>query len=306
MCPPKPAMNPVLLKPTGDRHSQVVVLGEPWANMDAAGYHEAKAELVPVVHEALSGLRSRFDVVVCEGAGSPAEINLLDHDIVNLSLAVRAALPAVIVGDIDRGGVLAALYGTVALLPTDLRRTVRGFVVNKFRGDPALLAPGLAELELRTGLPTLGVLPWIAGVGFDAEDSLALDRIDDQQVQIGDSVVGDEVLDVAVVRFPRISNFTDVDALRLEPGVGVRMVDHPRALGNPDLVVLPGTKTTVDDFEWMRRTGMADALGSVARRSGGPLVLGICGGYQMLGRTISDPEGVETRGSTRPVSAGCL
>ena len=159
------AMNPILLKPTGDRHSQVVVLGEPWAHMEAARYQEAKAELAPVVHKALADLRSRFDVVVCEGAGSPAEINLLDHDIVNLSLAVRAGMPAVIVGDIDRGGVLAALYGTVGLLPRELRQAVRGFVINKFRGDPALLAPGLTELEERTGLPTLGVLPWISRRG---------------------------------------------------------------------------------------------------------------------------------------------
>ncbi len=292
--PSEAAMNPILLKPTGDRHSQVVVLGEPWAHMDAARYHEVKTELVPVVNGALADLRSRFDVVVCEGAGSPAEINLLDHDIVNLTLAVRAGMPAVIVGDIDRGGVLAALYGTVGLLPPDLRQAVRGFVINKFRGDPALLASGLTELERRTGLPTLGVLPWIEGVGLDAEDSLALGSV--PGFSQGDVAASTEdVLDAVVIRFPRISNFTDVDALALEPSVRVRMIDHPRALGDPDLIVLPGTKTTVEDLEWMRRNGLADALEAVARRDGGPVVLGICGGYQMLGLTISDSEGVEAR-----------
>jgi adenosylcobyric acid synthase len=303
------AMNPILLKPTGDRHSQVVVLGQPWAHMDAARYQEAKVELAPIVHESLADLRSRFDVVLCEGAGSPAEINLLDHDIVNLSLAVRAGMPAVIVGDINRGGVLAALYGTVGLLPKELRRAVRGFVVNKFRGDPDLLAPGLTELESRTGLPTLGVLPWMQGLGLDAEDSLALEALEKVRArgeaaalageasnsEDGRAGSDDEILDTAVVRFPHISNFTDLDALGLEPAVRLRFVDHPGALGNPDLVVLPGTKTTVEDLEWMRRTGLADAIRSVARRAGGPLVLGICGGYQMLGLSISDPRCVESK-----------
>jgi len=260
--------------------------------MDAASYQEAKVDLAPIVHESLADLRSRFDVVLCEGAGSPAEINLLDHDIVNLSLAVRAGIPAIIVGDIDRGGVLASLYGTVGLLPADLRRAVRGFVVNKFRGDPELLAPGLTELESRTGLPTLGVLPWMHGLELDAEDSLALEAF---EALAGTAASGDEILDVAVVRFPHISNFTDLDALGLEPGVRVRLVEHPRALGDPDLVVLPGTKTTVEDLDWMRRTGIAETITSVARRDNGPIVLGICGGYQMLGISVSDPQGVETK-----------
>src|SRR5438309_565572 len=172
---PEVAMNPILLKPTGERTSQVVVMGRPVAHLDAAAYHQRKPELLGVVLDALADLRARFDVVIAEGAGSPAEINLLDHDIVNLRVAYEAGLPAIVVGDIDRGGVFAALYGTVALLPDDLRRQVRGFVLNKFRGDPDLLEPGLAELEQRTGVPTLGVLPWIDGVALDAEDSLALD-----------------------------------------------------------------------------------------------------------------------------------
>lgn len=290
-------MNPVLLKPTGERRSQVVVLGKPWADLDASGYQAAKAELAPIVRRCLAELRARFDVVVCEGAGSPAEINLLEHDIVNLRLAVDVGLPAIVVGDIDRGGVLAAFYGTVGLLPDDLRRAVRGFVVNKFRGDPSLLAPGLVELERRTGVPTLGVVPWLDGVDLDAEDSLFLQGRDrGSRVTQGATEPDTCTLDVAAIRFPRISNFTDLDALSLEPDVRVRMVSHPSALGDPDLVLLPGTKTTVDDLAWLRATGLADAIAALARegRAGRPLVLGICGGYQMLGTLISDPEQVES------------
>ena len=207
-------MNPVLLKPQSDRTSQVIVMGRPWQTLDAAAYQEAKPALAGLVMEQLADLRSRFDVVLCEGAGSPAEINLLDGDIVNLRVARDAGLPAIVVGDIDRGGVFAALYGTVALLPDDLRATVRGFVINKFRGDPALLGSGPAELARRTGVPTLGVLPWLAGLGLDAEDSLALGA----GWPAADPARMRTTLDVAAVRFPRISNFTDLDALAVEPG----------------------------------------------------------------------------------------
>ena len=266
-------MNPILLKPTGERTSQVVVLGRPWDHLDAVAYHALKPALRTTVLEALDRLRARFDVVVMEGAGSPAEINLLDGDLVNLWLARAAGATAVVVGDIDRGGVFAALYGTVALLPDDLRCCVRGFVINKFRGDPALLAPGLAELEARTGVPTLGVVPWTPGLDLDAEDSLALPAA-------GRPAAG--ALDVAVVRLPRISNFTDFDALALDPAVSVRYVEHPGALGDPDLAVLPGTKATVSDLAWLRERGFVEALSRVTT------VLGICGGYQMLGRRITD------------------
>jgi adenosylcobyric acid synthase len=270
------AMNPILLKPTGERSCQVVVLGRPWAHLDAAAYHDAKPELLAVVLDALADLRGRFDVLVCEGAGSPAEINLLDHDIVNLRVAKEAGLPAVVVADIDPGGVWAALYGTVALLPDDLRPLVKGFVINKLRGDPALLGSAPAELERLTGVPTLGVLPHLSGIGLDAEDSLALRG---PRPPAGP----DPGLDVAAVRLPRIANFTDLDPLALEPGVSLRLVDRPRQLGDPDLVVLPGTKATVADLEWLRACGLADAIaGSDA------LVLGICGGFQMMGRSISD------------------
>ncbi|MGH9041405.1 MAG: cobyric acid synthase, partial [Acidimicrobiia bacterium] len=275
-------MNPILLKPTGERTSQVMVLGVPFGNgdpsnpgghLDAVAYHAAKPALRRTVIESLDRLRSRFDVVVMEGAGSPAEINLLDGDLVNLWLAKTAGAPAVVVGDIDRGGVFAALYGTVALLPDDLRRCIRGFVINKFRGDVALLTPGLAELEARTGVPTLGVVPWSPGLDLDAEDSLALPPA-------GRPAAG--ALDVAVVRLPRISNFTDFDALAQEPAVSVRYVEHPGALGDPDLAVLPGTKATVSDLAWLRDRGFVEPLSRVTT------LLGICGGYQMLGRRIVD------------------
>jgi adenosylcobyric acid synthase len=280
-------MNPILLKPSSDRTSQVIVLGEPTGHLDAAAYHAAKPGLRDTVRAALDRLRARYDVVVLEGAGSPAEINLLDGDLVNLWLAHAAGIPAVVVGDIDRGGVFASLFGTVTLLPDHLRRCVQGFVINKFRGDPALLAPGLADLEARTGIPTLGVLPWVDGLHLDAEDSLALRRPwgDDLDAKPSPGGGGD-VLDVAVVRLPRISNFTDLDALALEPGVVVRWVTHPAGLGDPDLVILPGTKATVDDLAWLRARGLDTAVGALAPST---TVLGICGGYQMLGRTIDDP-----------------
>jgi adenosylcobyric acid synthase len=282
---PEVAMNPILLKPTGERTSQVVVLGRPWAHLDAAGYQAAKPQLLETVLRALGDLRSRFDVVLLEGAGSPAEINLLAGDLVNLALADRAGVPAVVVGDIDRGGVFAALYGTVALLPDRWRPLVRGFVINKLRGDPALLADGPAELERRSGVPTLGVIPYLHDVTLDAEDSLALGRS-----LRPPAAPPPGALDVAFVRFPRISNFTDLDALALEPGVGVRLVESPGALGRPDLVVLPGTKATVADLAWLRGRGLDRAVAEAVAE--GSTVLGICGGYQMLGRTIDD--GVES------------
>ena len=271
---PEVAMNPILLKPTGERTSQVVVMGRPVGHFDAAAYQAEKPRLFVTVLEALADLRTRFDVVIVEGAGSPSEINLLHSDLVNLRLAAAAGLPAIVVGDIDRGGVFAAFYGTVALLPDDLRPLVRGFVVNKLRGDPALLAEGPAELERRCGVPTLGVLPYLHGVSLDAEDSLALPEV---------APSDGSAIDVAVIRFPRIANFTDFDPLTSEPAVGVRFVDRAAALGRPDLVVLPGTKATVADLEWLRGRGLDRAIDACGAR-----VLGICGGYQMMGRTIVD------------------
>ena len=277
---PEVAMNPILLKPTGERTSQVVVMGEPIGHLDAAAYHAEKPHLLGTVLAACDDLRQRFDVVILEGAGSPAEINLLDHDIVNLRVADELGLTAIVVGDIDRGGVFAALYGTVALLPDRYRALVRAFVINKLRGDPALLGDGLSELESRTGVPVVGVLPFVHDVALDAEDSLALAG---PRPAAGAPPCGDN-LDVAALRFPRLANFTDLDALAIEPGVNVRFVETTAALGRPDLVVLPGTKATVADLEWLRGTGLDRA---VFERTDA-LVLGICGGYQLLGRAICD------------------
>jgi adenosylcobyric acid synthase len=334
---PDVTMNPVLLKPLGDRRCQVVVMGRPYGTMTAAEYHRLKPELRAVVLSALGDLRSRYDVVILEGAGSPAEINLLDADIVNLRIAHDAGIPAIIVGDIDPGGVFAALFGTVALLPDEYRRLVKGFVINKLRGDPALLFDATAELRRRCGVPTLGVLPWLDTPAIDSEDSLALERpldpgpgatvparpldhgaldhgaldhgaldhgaldhgsVDHGAVDHGaldhgaadQGAVGDlEPLDVAVIRLPRIANFTDLDPLRLEPGVRLRWVEHARSVGQPDLLVLPGSKTTAADLAWVRSRGLDRAIG--ASRGA---VLGICAGYQMLGATLADPGGVES------------
>ena len=278
------AMNPILLKPTGERTSQVVVRGKPLGELSAREYHEMKPELRPVVLDALAELRASFDVVICEGAGSPAEINLLDRDLVNLGLADAADIPAIVVGDIDRGGVFAALYGTVALLPDALRSRVRGFVVNRLRGDPTLIGDACAELERRCGVPTLGVLPYLPGMDIDAEDSLALDHADLDRTN-GDGV---DVLDVVAVRWPFVSNAGDLDPLRLEADVRVRWVRSVAELGRPDLVVLPGSKSTRSDLDWFRRTGLANAI-----EASDAAVVAVCAGLQMCGQRIDDPGGAE-------------
>jgi adenosylcobyric acid synthase len=289
---PEAAMNPVLLKPGGDDSSQVVVLGRAVADVTALSYRDMKAALLDQVLASLADLRSRFDVVVCEGAGSPTEINLRADDIANMGLATAAGLPVVVVGDIDRGGVFAALHGTVALMPPADQRLVAGFLVNKFRGDVRLLAPGLAELERLTGRPTLGVLPWLPGLELDVEDSLGLPAA----ATGGLPPHGEDVLRVSVARLPRLSNFTDLDALAAEPGVLVRYVTRPEELADADLVVLPGTRSTVADLAWLRRTGLADAV--LRRAAAGAAVLGVCGGHQMLARTITDD--VESGAGTVP------
>ncbi|GIH27976.1 cobyric acid synthase [Acrocarpospora phusangensis] len=281
---PTADMNPVLLKPGSDRRSQVVVLGRPIADVDAMEYGAYKARLRDVAVESLNRLRAEYDVVVCEGAGSPAEINLRAGDIANMGLAQAARLPVVVVGDIDRGGVFASLYGTVALLDAADQSLIAGFLINKFRGAPELLAPGLDMLDGLTGRPTYGVLPWLDGLWLDVEDSLALDNRPAQPYR-------PHSLRVAVVRLPRISNFTDIDALASEPGVVVRFVRSAAELEDADLVILPGSRATVSDLEWVRATGIAQAV--QARAAAGRPVLGICGGYQMLARTIHDS--VESR-----------
>ncbi|GAA1281757.1 cobyric acid synthase [Pseudonocardia aurantiaca] len=286
---PSVAFNPVLLKPGSDRSSQVVVRGHVDGTVSARDYQERKAALLDVVTAELAGLRRRYDVVVCEGAGSPAEINLRANDIANMGLAQAADLPVIVVGDIDRGGVLAHLFGTLAVLDAADQARIAGFVVNKFRGDPALLEPGLDQLRVLTGRPTYGVLPWEERLWLDAEDSLA--AVADGVLGRPGPPLGSQWLRVAVVRLPRISNATDAEALACEPGVAVRYVTEPSRLADADLVVLPGSKATVSDLEWLRRTGLADAV--AAHAGAGRPVLGICGGYQMLGRRIHDPHLVE-------------
>ncbi len=277
---PSVRFNPVLLKPGSDRTSQVVVLGKVVGEVSALSYRERKQQLMDTVLSTLDGLRRDHEVVVCEGAGSPAEINLRANDIANMGLATRARLPVLVVGDIDRGGVFAHLFGTLAVLDAADQALVSGFVVNKFRGDQRLLEPGLRQIRHLTGRPVLGVLPWREELWLDAEDSLSY---------TADGVIGRprppvrDWLRVAVVRLPRISNATDVEALACEPGVSVRFVTEPSRLADADLVVLPGSKATVDDLRWLRSTGLAEALG----RFDGP-VLGICGGFQMLARRIED------------------
>jgi adenosylcobyric acid synthase len=277
-------LNPVLLKPGSDRCAQVVVLGQADGTVSAASYRERKAELLDIVLGALSALRAEHDVVICEGAGSPTEINLRSTDIANMGLARAAGLPVLVVGDIDRGGVFAHLFGTLALLAPADQALVAGFVINKFRGDPGLLAPGLVQLLALTGRHSYGVLPFCDQLWLDAEDSLA--HTADGAVGRSTAPHGSQWLRVAVVRLPRISNGTDVDALACEPGVAVHYVTEPSRLADADLVVLPGSKSTVADLSWLRQRGLAAAV--AAHAAAGRPVLGICGGYQMLGRLIVD------------------
>jgi adenosylcobyric acid synthase len=270
---PEAAMNPVLIKPSGRQRSQVLVMGKPYANATARSYQELKPDLREPVIQAYRSLKRRFDVVICEGAGSPAEINLRANDIANMGLARAADIPVVLVGDIDRGGVFPSLYGTLALLDADDQRHIAGYMINKFRGDASILAPGLDTLRALTGRATYAVLPWLDGPFIDAEDSLAL------RAPAPDGAT----LDVAVVRLRWMSNFTDVDALASEPGVSVRFTRSAADIERADLVVIPGTKATVEDLHGLRDAGLDRAL--IERR--GP-TLGVCGGYQMLGTTIDD------------------
>jgi adenosylcobyric acid synthase len=280
---PDARMNPVLLKPGSDRRSQVVVLGHPAGEVDAVEYREHAGRLLEVALDSLAQLRREYDVVIGEGAGSPAEINLRATDIANMGLARAADLPVIVVGDIDRGGVFAAMYGTLALLEPADQALIAGFVINKFRGARELLEPGVRLLTEYTGRSAFGILPWADGLSLDAEDSLALDA---GRAASGGPPAGADVLRVSVVRLPRISNFTDIDALAAEPGVLVRFATGPAELADADLVVLPGSRATVADLGWLRGNGMAEAI--TARAAKGLPVLGICGGYQMLGREIDD------------------
>jgi adenosylcobyric acid synthase len=280
---PEALMNPVLLKPGSETGSQLIVLGKAVGETDAASYwgSDRARALLSVVVESYRELARRFDVVVCEGAGSPAEINLRQTDIVNLGFARAARMPALLVGDINRGGVFASFVGTLAVLDPADQALIAGFVVNKFRGEPALLQPGLDMLEKLTGRPVLGVLPFTDGIGVDAEDA-----IDWALLQSAGPPLGDDVLRVTVVAVPRMSNPTDVDALASEPGVVVRFARHAAELADADLVILPGSRATVRDLAWLRERQIDKAVARHVAR--GLPVLGICGGYQMLGTLIDD------------------
>ncbi|MEE0420566.1 MAG: cobyric acid synthase [Lachnospiraceae bacterium] len=284
---PRVEMNPILLKPTNDTGSQVIVNGEVLGNMSAREYFAYKKKLVPQVMEAFETLNQEYDIIVIEGAGSPAEINLRQEDIVNMGLAKRVKAPVLLVGDIDRGGVFAQLIGTVMLLEEDERALVKGLIVNKFRGDKTILEPGLEQLEVRSGVPVVGVAPYL---NIEVEDEDSLTTRFEGQGEVG-------VIDIAVIRVPRISNFTDFNPFESMDGVSLRYIRHAGELKNPDMIILPGTKNTMEDLLWMRQNGLEAAVLKAA--SAGTVIFGVCGGFQMLGDTLSDPQGVEAGGQIK-------
>ncbi len=277
-------MNPILLKPTSDCGSQVIVNGKSIGNMRAAEYFAYKRKLVPEIMDAFEKLCDEFDIVAIEGAGSPAEINLKQEDIVNMGMAKMADAPVLLIGDIDRGGVFASLYGTVALLEPEERARIKGIVINKFRGDVEILKPGLKMLEDLTNIPVVGVVAY-AHLDIDDEDSLS-ERIDKK-----DSA---SLVDIAVIRLPRLSNFTDFGVFEHIEHAGVRYVQKVAELGQPDLLILPGTKNTMGDLKWLRECGLEAEIKKYV--ASGNLLMGICGGYQMLGQKLSDPDGFEQGG----------
>ena len=291
---PDARMNPILLKPTTDVGSQVIVRGVAQGNMTARAYYRSKKALLPVVRETYASLASEYDIIVIEGAGSPAEVNLREDDLVNMGMAAIADAPVLLVGDIDRGGVFAQLLGTIELLEPEERARIRGLIINKFRGDKTILDPGLDILEARTGKAVLGVVPYL-DVALEDEDSLST-ALEQRQAEGG--------IDIAVIRLPRISNFTDFTALATEPGVSVRYVSSVRELGEPDVLILPGTKSTIRDLDWLRSTGLEAKI--LQKQARGTLILGICGGFQMLGTEVVDVEGVEGPVGARTRGLGLL
>ena len=291
---PDVRMNPILLKPTTDVGSQVIVAGQVQGNMRAMEYYRRKREYIPAIMEAYNSLAAQYDIIVIEGAGSPAEINLKQEDIVNMGLAKLVDAPVLLVGDIDRGGVFAQLYGTVALLEKDERARIKGTIVNKFRGDRSILEPGIRILEELCGVPVAGVIPY-THVDIDDEDSLTerFARTTERKL-----------LDIAVIRLPRISNFTDFTPFERYANVSLRYVERVADLHSPDMILIPGTKSTIADLKWLRQSGLEAAVLKAA--AAGTLVFGICGGYQMLGRRVSDPDRVEAAGTTEIQGLGLL
>ncbi|MGZ6241206.1 MAG: cobyric acid synthase [Candidatus Binataceae bacterium] len=283
---PRVEMNPILLKPEGGMRSQVVVLGKPLGRMTWSEYQQLKPEFVRIVADSLHSLRAKHDLIIIEGAGSPAEINLAGQDLVNMHVAAEAEAPVLLVGDIDRGGVFAHLVGTMELLAPADRERVAGFLINKFRGDVALLAPGLEFLRERFRVPVLGVIPYLERLRIADEDSVALeDRRNRRATGLGQ-------IDIAVIKLPRISNYDDFLALEHEDGVTVRFVEEPREMAGADLAIIPGSKSTIADLGWLHESGFALAIVDRAREGG--LLAGICGGCQMLGERIDDPHRVES------------
>ena len=281
---PRVCMNPILLKPTDDEGSQVIVNGKSIGNMKARDYFAYKTKLIPVIMEAFSQLAQDNDIIVIEGAGSPAEINLRENDIVNMGMAEMAGAPVLLVGDIDRGGVFAQLLGTLMLLEPQEKERVKGLIINKFRGDASLLDTGIEMLEEKGGVPVTGVVPYM-DIRIEDEDSLSERLFSKKTGEI----------DIAVIKVPKISNFTDLDVFEQFPQVSVRYITDLKDLGDPDMLVLPGSKSTIADLEWMREKGISDEIIRLSRR--GVPVFGICGGYQMLGVEVSDPDGVEGGGN---------
>jgi adenosylcobyric acid synthase len=294
-------MNPVLIKPSGDCSSQIVLLGRVWGQVTAFDYHERRVEdLFPQVLESYRKLAEAYDLVVLEGAGSPAEINLRQHDIVNMRMAHAAEAQCLLVGDIDRGGVFASLLGTLELLDAQDRARIRGFSINKFRGDLALLTPGVEMIERRIGIPCVGVIPFLDRLGLEEEDGVALeDRRTPERVWCPTSPPHSpsRPLRVGVIALPCMANFTDFDALAMEPSVALAFLEDPVQAAAADVLILPGSKQTLDDLAWLRARGFAACLNSHR----GPLI-GICGGFQMLGLGIEDPDGVESGGESRSVA----
>ncbi len=302
-------MNPILLKPTGDCGSQVIIMGKPVGNMTAKEYYQKKAGFVSIIKDAYNNLRSKFDVIVIEGAGSPAEINLKDGDIVNMGMAEMASAPVLLVTDIDRGGAFAWIVGTLELLTTNERDRVKGIVFNKFRGDKSILKPGLDMLERRINKPVVGVIPYMHNLSIDDEDSVSLEYTgsklrkfqDAEELRLNPKILSDiqpsafslqPVIDIVVIKLPRISNFTDFNMFTHEKDVKVRFVDKAENIGKPDLLIIPGTKNTIGDLTFLKERGIFGEIIELSRQ--GTMTIGICGGYQMLGRQINDPYHVES------------
>ena len=306
---PEVEMNPILLKPSGNNGSQIITMGKPLRHMTAHEYYENKDTMLDIAKKAYDSLSCEYDVIVIEGAGSPAEININDNDIVNMKIAEIADAPVILVTDIERGGSFAWIVGTLELLNSDERDRVMGVIINKFRGDIGILESGITMLEERIKIPVLGVLPYFTDIDVDDEDSVSLDnrsrnieaRSKSPDAPLGVASRSDSAgkqkaqIDIAIIRLPRISNFTDFDILMREKDICVRFVEDVRSFGNPDMIIIPGTKNTIGDLEYIKEQGIADAIIDLAKT--GTMVIGICGGYQMLGKVIRDPESAESKTS---------